>query len=40
VRNDLAQTLEGWLTSDRAAELINGYEIAGQQLFVFNAQPE
>jgi tungstate transport system substrate-binding protein len=40
VRNDLAQQLEDWLTSDRAAELINGYEIAGQQLFVFNAQPE
>lgn len=40
VRNDLAQKLENWLTSDRAAELINGYAIAGQQLFVFNAQPE
>jgi tungstate transport system substrate-binding protein len=40
VRNDLAQQLEDWLTSDRAAELINGYQIAGQQLFVFNAQPE
>lgn len=40
VRNDLAQQLEGWLTSDRAEELINGYAIAGQQLFVFNAQPE
>ena len=29
--------LEGWLTSPRAAALINGYRISGQQLFTFNA---
>lgn len=29
--------LEGWLTSRRAADLINGYEINGEPLFVFNA---
>ena len=37
VRNDLAMTLEAWLTSPRAAELINGYTIGGEALFVFNA---
>ena len=29
--------LEAWLTSDRARALIDGYEIDGQALFVFNA---
>jgi tungstate transport system substrate-binding protein len=33
-------TLEGWLTSDKAKDLISNYTIAGQTLFVFNAQPE
>lgn len=37
VRNDLAIKLEAWLTSPRAAELINGYAINGEPLFVFNA---
>lgn len=37
VRTDLAQRVEAWLTSDQAAALINGYHIAGQQLFTFNA---
>lgn len=37
VRNDLAVTLEDWLASQRAAELINGYMINGEPLFVFNA---
>ena len=37
IRNDLAMKLEGWLTSRRAADLINGYEINGEPLFVFNA---
>jgi len=32
-----ATQLEEWLTSARARALIDGYEIAGQQLFVFNA---
>ena len=30
--------LEGWLTSPAARELIDGYQIAGQSLFTFNAQ--
>lgn len=34
-----AVALEEWLTSPRAAALINGYQIAGEQLFTFNAQP-
>ncbi|MCZ4351589.1 substrate-binding domain-containing protein [Roseovarius aestuarii] len=38
IRNDLAMQLEEWLTSARAAELINGYQVAGEQLFTFNAQ--
>lgn len=38
VRHDLAKVLEAWLTSPRAAELINGYMIDGQTLFVFNAK--
>lgn len=32
-----AARLEAWLVSDRAADLINGYEIDGQKLFTFNA---
>lgn len=40
VRNDLAVRLEDWLTSPRAAELINSYMINGERLFVFNAKPE
>lgn len=40
VRNDLAVQLEDWLTSPRAAELINGYAIGGETLFTFNAKPE
>ncbi|MEL6516097.1 MAG: substrate-binding domain-containing protein [Pseudomonadota bacterium] len=38
VRADLAAMLETWLTGPRAAALINGYQIAGQQLFTFNAR--
>ena len=34
-----ALQLEAWLTSDRAKALINGYQIDGQPLFVFNATP-
>ncbi len=37
VRHDLALALEDWLTSPRAAALINGYTINGEQLFTFNA---
>tara|TARA_R110002051_G_scaffold38640_3_gene81966 strand:+ start:25302 stop:26105 length:804 start_codon:yes stop_codon:yes gene_type:complete len=37
VRGDLVLMLEDWLTSDRAATLINQYSINGEQLFVFNA---
>lgn len=39
VKADLAQKLEDWLVSDTAKALIEGYKIAGQQLFVFNAKP-
>ncbi len=37
VRNDLALQLEEWLVSDTAKDLINGYKISGETLFVFNA---
>lgn len=37
VRNDLALRLEAWLVSDRARDLIDGYTLADQQLFTFNA---
>lgn len=39
VKNDLAMKLEDWLTGDHAKELIDGYEINGEKLFVFNATP-
>jgi tungstate transport system substrate-binding protein len=38
-RNDLAMQVEGWLVSEKAKDLINGYKIADTQLFVFNATP-
>lgn len=37
VNTDAAQKLEEWLVSDRAKTLINGYTIAGEKLFTFNA---
>jgi len=40
VRNELAQKLERWLTSPGAQELIDGYQINGETLFVFNARPK
>ena len=41
VKADLAAKLEGWLTSPRAQELIDSYQIDGETLFAFNArQPE
>jgi tungstate transport system substrate-binding protein len=40
VKAALVQKLEEWLVSDRAKALIEGYKIADQQLFVFNAKPE
>ncbi|WP_319823984.1 substrate-binding domain-containing protein [Thalassovita sp.] len=40
VRADLVVKLEGWLVSARAKELIDGYKINGEQLFVFNATPQ
>ncbi|MEO0655661.1 MAG: substrate-binding domain-containing protein [Pseudomonadota bacterium] len=40
VKADLAAALEEWLTSPRAAELINAYQISGETLFVFNADGE
>ena len=39
VKAGAAATLEGWLTSGRAAELITTYKIAGEPLFTFNAKP-
>ncbi|OYX44685.1 MAG: sulfate ABC transporter substrate-binding protein [Rhodobacterales bacterium 32-67-9] len=39
VKAEAAKALENWLTSDTAKALIEGYTIAGQQLFTFNAQP-
>ena len=38
-KSALAVELEIWLTSPRAAELINGYKINGKTLFTFNALP-
>ncbi|UWQ54362.1 substrate-binding domain-containing protein [Leisingera caerulea] len=38
VKNGLAMQLEGWLVSDKAKKLINGYRINGETLFVFNAE--
>lgn len=40
VKTELVQKLEDWLVSDTAKTLIEGYKIADQQLFVFNAKPE
>jgi len=37
VKHEAALAVEDWLTSERAAALINGYQIAGEQLFTFNA---
>jgi tungstate transport system substrate-binding protein len=37
VANDLANRFETWLTSEKAAALIDGYTIDGEPLFVFNA---
>ena len=37
VRAETAARLRDWLTSDAARTLIDGYEIAGEPLFVFNA---
>lgn len=39
IKADAAARLEGWLISGRAKELIEGYQIDGQQLFVFNYDP-
>ena len=39
VKTQAAAVLEAWLTSDRAAALINDYKINGEALFVFNAVP-
>ncbi len=37
---DLARRVEDWLVSDRARDLIDGYRVAGEQVFTFNAMPE
>ncbi|NCX54880.1 MAG: sulfate ABC transporter substrate-binding protein, partial [Rhodobacterales bacterium] len=38
VKHDLAVKLETWLTSQRAAEIINTHTIDNQTLFTFNAK--
>lgn len=38
VKAEAAKTLEDWLTSTAAAELINTYKINSETLFVFNAK--
>ncbi|MGR3468814.1 MAG: substrate-binding domain-containing protein [Shimia sp.] len=38
VETEHAEALEGWLTSPTAADLIDGYRINGEGLFVFNAK--
>lgn len=38
VKTELAAELEAWLHSETAKELINGYKIDGETLFVFNAE--
>lgn len=40
VKAELALKLEDWLTSPRAKELIDGYKIGGETLFVFNAEQQ
>jgi tungstate transport system substrate-binding protein len=40
VKIDLANNLEAWLVSDKAQALIGAYEIAGEKLFVPNANAE
>ena len=37
VKADLAAQVEEWLISERAKELIDGYRLEGEQLFIFNA---
>ena len=39
VRATRAARVEDWLTSPASQKMIDGYTIAGQKLFVFNAQP-
>lgn len=39
VKKELSAKLEQWLTSARAQELIDSYQINGETLFTFNAQP-
>lgn len=38
IKNGLAGQLESWLVSTTAKELIDGYKINGEALFVFNAK--
>ena len=39
VKAEATQNLEKWLVSPRAKTIINGYEIGGEALVVFNARP-
>lgn len=38
VKTGLVAKLEGWLLSDRAKGLIDGYKLNGEQLFIYNAK--
>ena len=40
VQAEKAARLEGWLTSERARALIDGYRLNGVALFTFDARPE
>ena len=40
VKNETAVRLENWLTSEKAAGLIDGFTINGEALFTFNATPK
>lgn len=40
VKGGLVDRLEAWLLSDRARDLIDGYRLAGEQLFTFNARAQ
>lgn len=39
VKSGAVAKVQAWLVSDRAQEVIDGYTLAGEQLFTWNAQP-
>jgi tungstate transport system substrate-binding protein len=40
VHPDIAQKVEDWLTGPRGKDLIDGFRVAGEQVFTFNAEPK